>query len=103
MNFPQSILTLTLACAASLHAAGPIVHRSANQQQRVAQGVRSGELTRRETARIEAQERALHREIVRDRIDGGGLTPAERARIARQQSALSREIYREKHDAQRRP
>ncbi|MBI4902102.1 MAG: hypothetical protein HY820_00600 [Acidobacteria bacterium] len=95
-----TLLTLTIACAALLNAAGPIVHRNANQQSRIGQGVRSGQLTPLETARIEAQERALQRQIVRDRIDGGGLSAAERARINHRQNALSHEIYHEKHDRQ---
>lgn len=66
----------------------------------IAQGVQSGELTPRETARLERKEARVQREIRRDRAaHGGHLTPAEKARINRQQNRLSREIYREKHDA----
>jgi hypothetical protein len=71
------------------------------QQERIAQGVQSGELTPRETARLERKEARVQREIRRDRAaHGGHLTPGEKARINRQQNRLSREIYREKHDAE---
>jgi hypothetical protein len=89
--------TLTMASPAL---AGRIVRREVNQQARIAQGVRSGELTAAETARLEAREAILNREIRRDRVDGGGLSTHERAKIERQQDRLSRSIYRQKHDAQ---
>ena len=75
-----------------------IRHRYQNQQKRIAQGVASGELTPRETAKIERNEARLRREVARDRVDGGGLTARERAKIDRHQNQLSREIYRQKHD-----
>ena len=86
-------------------AAGPmwgqnIRKREKRQQERIAQGVKSGELTPKETAKIERKEAKLNREIKRDRADGGGLSPQERAKITRQQNRTSREIYREKHDNQ---
>ena len=74
--------------------------REKRQQERIAQGVKSGELTPKETAKIERKEARLNREIKRDRADGGGLSPRERAKITRQQNRTSREIYREKHDNQ---
>jgi hypothetical protein len=91
------MMTFVLMTAAAM-AAGPIVQRQANQQARIAQGVRSGSLTAGETARLEHREAQLHREIRRDRIDGGGLSAAERAKINRQQNAMSNQIYRMKHN-----
>ena len=80
-----------------------IRQRQRNQQKRIAEGVESGQLTPRETAKIERQEGQLNREIRRDRNDGDGLGPRERAKIQRQQNKLSREIYREKHDGEKVP
>lgn len=95
--------TLTLALfTAAIALADQPARRQANQQQRINQGVRSGELTRAETARLQKQKANLHRQIVRDRADGAGLTPAERARIDAQQDALSRRIARQKNDRQSR-
>ncbi|MFI5167769.1 MAG: hypothetical protein ACHQQS_14215 [Thermoanaerobaculales bacterium] len=88
--------TLLLGASAQ---AGEIQWRRCRQQQRIAQGVASGQLTARETARLEGQEARLNGEIRAMRVaNGGWLTPGERALINRQQNVLSRRIYREKHD-----
>lgn len=74
--------------------------RRENQQDRIAQGVQSGQLTPGETTNLEDKERALNGEIRADRkADGGKLTAAEKKRINRQQNALSRQIYTDKHNA----
>jgi len=81
--------------------AAEVDRREQRQQERIAEGVESGQLTPRETARLERKEARIHREIQRDRAaNGGTLTPAERRRINRQQNRVSRQIHREKHDAQ---
>jgi hypothetical protein len=75
-------------------------NRRENQQDRIAQGVQSGQLTPGETTHLENQERALNGEIRADRnANGGKLTPAERQRINRQQNRVSNQIYRDKHNA----
>ena len=77
-----------------------IAQRKVNQQKRIAQGVKSGQLTPAETAHLEHQEGRLNRETRRMRAaNGGTLTPAEKAKVTRQQNHLSREIYRKKHNA----
>lgn len=100
----RTILTTILAgavLASGLFADAP-KRRQKRQQERIAQGVKSGELTPKETAKLERKEARLHKQIVKDRKDGGGLTPKERAKIDAKQDKLSREIYKEKHDAQKR-
>jgi hypothetical protein len=83
--------------------AGRIHDRKENQQNRIAQGISSGQLTARETARLESREARLNREVSRMRTNGGGtLTPAQHARVENQQDRLSRDIYRQKHDGQTR-
>ncbi len=77
----------------------PIQHRKHNQQKRIAQGVRSGSLTARETARLERNQVRLNRQERRMKSDGN-FTARERARVNHQQNRLSRQIYRQKHDAQ---
>jgi hypothetical protein len=81
--------------------AGGIKKRAENQQDRVAQGVKSGQLTAGETARLERKESALNHEV-RDmrKLDGGQLTAKDRAAVNQQQNRLSRNIYAQKHDAQ---
>ena len=79
-----------------------IQKRKENQQDRIAQGVKSGELTAGETANLERKEARLNREIRRDRAQNGGtLTPKERRKINRQQNRLSRQIYRDKHNGRK--
>jgi hypothetical protein len=79
---------------------GRVVTRQANQQKRIAKGVKSGELTGKEAVKLERKEAKLAKEIRKDRKDGPGLTPKERAKIEKKQDKLSREIAKEKHDKQ---
>jgi len=77
--------------------------RQRNQQERIAQGIKSGQLNARETARLEGREAHINKEIHNDRAaNGGHLTPAEKAKVNRQENRTSRAIYRQKHDAQHR-
>jgi hypothetical protein len=76
--------------------------RQAAQQERIRDGVRSGELTRREAVKLERRHLRLQRELRRDRRDGGRLTRGERRHLEREQNRLSRQICREKHDGQAR-
>src|SRR5215469_13206018 len=73
--------------------------RQENQQDRIAQGIRSGQLTAGETSRLERRDAAVNHEIARDRAaNGGKLTAQEKAQINRQQNHTSRAIYRDKHN-----
>lgn len=74
--------------------------RKENQQDRIANGVQSGQLTAGETANLEKKEAAINKETAADRAaNGGKLTAAEKAQINRQQNRLSNQIYRDKHNA----
>jgi hypothetical protein len=99
MTSPKIVAALlTLAVAAPSFAA-EVDRRAENQQDRIAQGVRSGELTPAETARLERKEARIDRQIRRDRAaNGGKLTPAERRQINREQNRVSRQIDRAKHN-----
>lgn len=76
--------------------------RHENQSDRINQGVKSGELTPREAAKLRKKEAASRAKLRRDIRDGGGLTPKERAKTEQRQDRLSKEIAKEKHDAQKR-
>jgi len=77
-----------------------INQRKYNQQERIAGGVKSGELTAGETSHLEAKESALnHEEHNMRAADDGRLTAADRAKLTRQQNHLSNQIYRDKHNA----
>lgn len=74
--------------------------RQDNHQDRIYNGVQSGELTQREYNRLQNQQESLAAREARLRASGGGLSLAERARLDAQQDALSRNISRQKHDGQ---
>ena len=72
--------------------------RRENQQDRIAQGIRSGSLNAGQTARLEGSERRINQEVHSDRAaNGGKLTAGERAQVNGQQNKLSGRIYRAKH------
>ena len=76
-----------------------VARRQERQQQRIAQGVKSGSLTAGETARLENRESAINHEVRADRAaNGGTLTAAERAQVNRQQNRASGAIFVDKHN-----
>jgi hypothetical protein len=78
-----------------------IQQRKNNQQERIGQGVRSGELTRGETRNLEHREASVNREEhAMRRADGGHLTAGDKAALTRQQNNISRSIDKDKHNAQ---
>lgn len=84
-------------------AARPTVNqREGNQQQRIANGVRDGQMTSGEAARADQRQANIDREVHNDRVNNGGrLTQQERRQVNRQQNGSSRQIYREKHNDKR--
>lgn len=76
--------------------------RQQNQHQRVNQGVRSGELTRREAGALAREQRDI-RQLEREYKSDGTLTRSERVDLHQEQNQASRHIYNQKHDAQDRP
>jgi hypothetical protein len=74
--------------------------RRQNQQDRISNGVQSGQLTAGETKNLEGREANLNREIKDDRsADNGKLTNQERQQVNHQQNNLSKSIYTDKHNA----
>jgi hypothetical protein len=77
-----------------------IAQRKENQQDRIANGVKSGQLTAGETSKLETKEAAINGETKADRAaNGGKLTSAEKAQINKQQNQVSKQIYADKHNA----
>jgi hypothetical protein len=73
--------------------------RAENQQDRIASGVKSGQLTAGETSNLEKQEAAINQEKRADRAaNGGPLTAQEKSKINSQQNHVSHEIYKDKHN-----
>jgi len=82
---------------------GEIGGRRENQQDRIAQGVKSGQLTAGETAKLENQQQGINREVRADRqANGGKLTGLDRKSINQSENRASKNIYRDKHNARTR-
>jgi methionine-rich copper-binding protein CopC len=110
---PMKVFTAVLASAlfiapAAMFAQTPtpgahdynINQRKVDQQDRIGNGVKSGQLTAGETARLEHQEAGVNKEERGMRAqDNGHLTSQDRKTIHAQQNQESRRIYRDKHNA----
>ncbi len=76
-----------------------IDQREVNQQNRINQGVQSGQLTPKETGKLEAQQaRIQQREDRMAAKDGGNLTAKDKAKLTKQQNKASKNIYKKKHN-----
>jgi hypothetical protein len=107
MVLPATALLLGSVSLAQAPAPAPdpapkteIGQRKENQQDRIANGVKSGQLTAGETANLEKKEAAINAETRADRAaNGGKLTAGEKRQVNRQQNRLSNQIYQDKHNA----
>jgi methionine-rich copper-binding protein CopC len=109
MRFFTAVLasTLVIAPAAMIAQTTPtpgahdynINQRKVDQQDRIANGVKNGQLRAGQTARLEHQEAGINKEERGMRAqDNGHLTKQDRQTIHAQQNQESRRIYRDKHD-----
>lgn len=78
----------------------PIAQRKVNLSARIDQGIRSGELNRREANRLIGQLDSLVVLERRYRASGRILTAGERRELDRRYDALSARVNRQKHDRQ---
>jgi hypothetical protein len=97
--FRKIVWTLALSAAALPALAGTprLDAREHNQRDRIAQGIRSGELTRPEARRLVRGEVGLRRHERLAKSDGT-VTRAERYRLERHADRMSTRIFRQKHD-----
>lgn len=91
------LLGLTVTSMAHNNKVPTARKRQNEQQQRIRQGIRSDELTRREVRGLAHEQRDIQREIRQAKSDGV-VTPGERREIQREQHQASRHIYRAKHN-----
>jgi len=93
---------LFLLATAPVFAAGPatseVVQRDVNQQQRIEQGLQSGQLSTKEAGQLETREKRIDRVEAHDLKDGK-LSPGETAQINRMENRSSAQIYKDKHNA----
>ncbi len=93
------LLTLTGLPVAAQNVNDPgIQEREVKQQERIQQGIKSGQLTPGEATRLENQQSRIKATEDRMKADGN-LTPKERAKLTRKQNRASKNIYRKKHNA----
>jgi hypothetical protein len=73
--------------------------REANQDQRISNGLRSGQMTSGEAAKAERTQSHIDQQVHNDRAaNGGKLTGQEKQQINNEQNAASKQIYNEKHN-----
>jgi len=78
--------------------------REANQQQRTAQGLRSGQETSGEAARSTARQSNVDQQSHDDRVaNGGALNAKQKQQLNRSENRNSRQIYNQKHNAPTHP
>ena len=77
------------------------VQRNANQQQRIANGVKSGELTNREAGHLEAGQARVSRNEA-NAAANGHVGAGEQARIQGRENNQSQRVYKKKHNAKER-
>ena len=96
------VATIGISTAASAQTHTPVIRkRQVHQQERIGQGVKSGELTRPEARHLEAREAKIQHDK-REAKSDGVVTHQERSKLRREENRSSRAIYRQKHDAQER-
>jgi len=92
----------TFALSGQLLAGTPVLdERQENQKARIKQGVKSGELTKRETAKLAQGQKQL-RKMERKAKADGVVTKKERAKLHRKANKESGKIAKNKHDKQSR-
>ena len=77
--------------------AGRVGNRQIKQQKRIHQGLKSGELTRKEALRLEREQRRIQK-TKHHALKDGELTPKEKLRLERQQNKANKHIYHLKHN-----
>jgi hypothetical protein len=91
-------VALLFSGAALAQTTGSTVQRDVNQQDRIEQGLQSGELNTREAGQLEKQEATVDK-LQSKALKDGSLSPGEKARLQRAQDKVSADIYRDKHNA----
>lgn len=92
-----SVISLAASPAWSADPYGP---GYTSQQRRITQGVRSGEITRPEWARLQHEQHRIHRYAQHARANGH-VDKGERRHLAHMKHRADRHIYRAKHNHKR--
>jgi hypothetical protein len=93
----SSLVSAIAVLNPSSASAGEIRDREVNQQERIYQGVRQGEISQKEYRNLETREAKIEtqrRVYLRD----GNLSHKEAVRLNNEQNRVSKVIYRDRHD-----
>src|ERR1700761_2188351 len=91
-----ALLGLASSVAFAQTAADLDQQRNVNQQERIEQGLKSGELTTKEAGKLEAQQQHVDRMESNDLKDGH-MSAGEQLRLDKAENAASSDIYKQKH------
>ncbi|HVO46853.1 MAG TPA: hypothetical protein VMT29_11010 [Steroidobacteraceae bacterium] len=91
------VIATLLGAAAMAQTAQQDQQRDVNQQERIEQGLKSGELSTREAGQLERQQQHIDKMEAHD-LKNGSISPAEQARLNAAQNKASRSIYADKHN-----
>jgi len=88
--------------AGAAFAAGPAVQeatqRDVNQQERIEQGLKSGQLSTKEAGQLERQQSRIDQTEAHDLKRDGKLTATDQSQLNRMQNRASANIYKDKHN-----
>jgi len=94
----------TMAMASVNAPRSEVGQRQSNQQQRIANGVRSGQMNPSEAARAENQQQHINQQVRADRqANGGHLNQQQHQQVNREQNRASQQIQRENHNENKAP
>jgi len=91
------ILTGVMSSATFAQVAQQDQQRDVNQQERIEQGLQSGQLSTHEAGQLERQQQHIDTMEAHD-MKNGAITPAEQARLNAAQNRASADIYADKHN-----
>jgi hypothetical protein len=99
-NLGIALITATLFSGAAMAQTNNQndTQRDVNQQQRIEQGLQSGQLSTKEAGSLERQEQHVDKMEAHD-LKNGSISPAEQAKLNAAQNKVSQDIYKDKHNA----
>ncbi len=99
-NLGIALITATLFSGAAMAQTNVQndTQRDVNQQQRIEQGLQSGQLNTQEAGKLEKQEQHIDKMEAHD-MKNGSISPAEQAKLNAAQNRASQDIYKDKHNA----
>jgi hypothetical protein len=98
ISYPLALIAVSFVGAAAAQTTGNEVQRNVDQQQRIEQGLQSGQLSTKEASQLEKGEAHIDK-MEANANKNGGPTPQQAAAIQKAQNRESNAIYRDKHNA----